>query len=147
MKYLKTFFLCVVLSFWFFSNLSLGEQWSWWSYWTDPVDIVDNVKQSAWTTDTKLDQTWWSGSWIKWTLSFIRDNVWPYIDWWVFIWLSLWILLIIYNALFLVVWPLKDWNVNNVKTRIVYISIWIIILTWFYFIIKIILSLTKSVVW
>ncbi len=147
MGYLKNLLLIIVLFIGIVWNFIFAEEWSWWEYGTDPVQIVDNVKSSAWTTPTTLDQSWWEGSGIKWTLEFVRSNIWPYIDWWVFIGLSLWVLLIVYNAVLLVAWPIKDWNVNNVKTRIVYIAIWILVLTWFYFIIKMIGSLVKGVVW
>lgn len=49
-------------------------------------------------------------------------------------------ILIIYNGLRLVLAPLSDDQVAAVSKRLMYLGIWVLLLTWFFFILKVLLS-------
>lgn len=154
-KILVLFYFVVLLSF---SNIvyaddAAGWAWSedeqvplpsWSSHWTDPKWILDSVKRRSWNVqNTKLD--WVSWDWVAWTLWSVRDSIGPYINWAVFIWLSISVILLIYNWLLLITWSMNDSAIWKVKTRIMYLILWIILLTWFYFVIAIITSILSNV--
>lgn len=139
-KFLILWFIVAVM------NISVFAA-SWGDSSSDPVTILDGVKWSAGTTDTKLDISGWTGKWVYGTLSYITDNIYPYLDWGVFIWLSLAVILIIYNASLLVLAPVHEWQAATVKKRIMFIAMGIIVITGFYFIVKMVLSIVKNISW
>lgn len=134
----------------------MAQQNSWGSYGNNPLDILDTVVGEAndqyKIQETKLNEVsnleggFPSQFRIANTLDSIRVKITPYIQWTMFIWLSLAVVLIIYNGLLLVTNSLHgEWEISSVQNRIVNILIWVLVLTGFYFIIQIALSLIANV--
>lgn len=126
--------------------------WSgWWWCFSDSNDplvilkeIVDN--DDADIIETKLDAVMNTSAYgdsftISWTLESIRQQVSPYIQRIAFIGLAAAVVLIIYNGVLLVTTPLSPDQVANVKKRMIYIASWVALITWFYFIMKILLAI------
>lgn len=131
---LFSFFMCILL------NNSLWQV-NWWDTWTDPTWILDATKSSI--QDTRLDNVNWRG--VYWVLRSINANIWPYLTWWVTIWLSLAFLLIIANWIYLSIAPLNEQAISSVKKRMRYIFIWVLIISWFTIIIRVLLSVLANV--
>ncbi len=128
-------------------NFSFAQE-SWGDFWTDPKWILEAVKdewQSQWgIQDTELDETYWD--WVTWVLENVRDQgLWPYINWAVFIWLSIAVILIIYNWILLIATSMNDSTIGKVKNRLIYLVLWVVLLTWFYFVIAIITSVLQNI--
>lgn len=116
---------------------------SWSDPGTDPLTITDKIVDS--TQDTKLNNvSWWGSTPIYTTLQSVSNNVEPYIDWWLYIWLAVATILLIYNGLMLVFSPITN-KATDVKKRIENIIIGIIVLTGFYLIIRLLVSVISSV--
>lgn len=100
--------------------------------------------------DTPLNDVTNNGSYgmeykIANTLDDIRNNVPVYVQWLVFVALVVGALLIIYNGFLLATAPLSDTDIATVKKRIVYISLGIAVVSGFYFIIKVALSVLLQI--
>ena len=124
-------------------------------YWTDPIDILDNVAAEAnedfEIQETALDNvTDMQGSYARQfkianTLDWIRQNISPYLQWMVYIGLSIAVILVIYNGLLLVTGGMhKEWEIGKIKNNLMNIGIWVLILTGFYAILKLIMALMTS---
>lgn len=134
----KVFLVILVFLFLIPNTYSSNSSWK-----NTPLDNLNNMNSDS--QNSALDEV--DCSWIEWVLDSIRNNVQPYIDWMVYIWLSVAFLLIIYNWISLIFWFVKEDMVWKVKTRIYYLSLWVIILISFLAILKLIMSLLQSVVW
>jgi hypothetical protein len=125
-------------------------------YWDDPIKILDTVVWEA-NDDYKIQQTaldnatdkqWWYASSYKIsnTLDWLRQNINPYLQRAVYIGLSLAVILLIYNGFLMVTNAVhKEWEAAKIKKNIMNIVIWVIILTWFYFIIKLMVALINAI--
>lgn len=137
-KLISFFWLIILLNF---SNVFSA---SWSDPWTDPLTIADTIKDS--TQDTKLnDVSWWWSTPIYTTLQNVAINIEPYLDWWVYIWFSIAVILLIFNWLMMVFSPLSN-KFQQSKKWIVSIIIGILVLTWFVLIIRIVVSFISNVV-
>lgn len=124
-----------------------------WSTDTDPKDVLDHVVGKAWDNviSTTLDRVdhdqWWFDRPYRLanTLDSVRVNSSIYLQWLAFAVLVSGAVLIIYNALRLVLTPMQPDEAANVKTRLVYIIAWLLLWTWFYYLIKILLSVLIQV--
>lgn len=130
----------VLIIFFLNINFSFSSQ-DWSDAETDPKWIIDAVQSDV--QDTELDNVGWD--WVYWVLDSLRQNVWPYINWIVFIGLSVAVILIIYNWILLITQSMDESVLWKVKTRITYLVFWVIILTWFYFILAIVWSIIANV--
>jgi len=146
------FWVCIL--FWLFGFSLAQSSTSWGSFWSDPRQVLNNLEKKANPTQqTKLDKVsdvWWSYSSdmkISNTLDSIRENLWPYMQWWVFIWLSLAVIFVIYNWLLLTLSPVKEEWMAKVKKRLMYLIIWIIWITGFSVIIKLVMSMVENIIW
>lgn len=129
-----------------------------WNYWENPIQILDNVVQEA-NDDYKIQQTALDGvtdkQWaytsqykITNTLDWLRNNINTYLQWAVYIGLSLAVILLIYNGFLMVTNAAhKEWEAAKIKKNIVNIAIGVVILTWFYFIIKLMVVIINSIFW
>lgn len=147
-----------VLGFLSLPLLSFAQEWSWGKYGNDPIMILDTVVQEA-NQDGKIQQTALDGvtdqAWsyskqykIANTLDRLRANINPYLQRAVYIWLSVAVILLIYNGFLMVTNSLHgEWDIAKVKKRFIYILIWVLLLTGFYFIIKLVVSLINSIFW
>ena len=114
----------------------------------NPTDILKDIvaHEKSDIIRTKLDQSvhtqeFGAENKLSWTLESVRQNIAPYLQWAAFIWLSAAVTLIIYNGLLLVLTPLSADQASKVKSRIMYISLWLVVITWFYFALKIMLAI------
>lgn len=119
-----------------------------------PVEILDEVVADAnddraySVQDTQLDGVdAWPGRYrIYNTLQWIRKNISPYLQWAVYIWLTAAVILLIFNGLRMVTTGLHDsGKIEQIKKNIVNIVIWVLLLTGFYIIFKLIIALINAV--
>lgn len=127
-------------------------------YGDDPVQILDNVVETA-NDDYHIQQTALDhatntqGAYLPQykianTLDRLRNNINPYLQWAVYIGLSAAVILLIYNGFLMVTNSIhKEGDSAKVKKNIINILIGVLVLTWFYFIIKLIVALISSLVW
>jgi hypothetical protein len=71
------------------------------------------------------------------TLCYIKNNSWGYLQYIMFIWLTVATILIIRNGFKLVTSTDKEKQFTTFKKNMIYIIIWIVLLTWFYYFIDI----------
>ncbi len=124
-----------------------------WASDTDPKDILDHVVGKVWddiisTTLDKVDHDqWWFDRQYRLanTLDSLRVNSAIYLQWLSFAVLVSGSILIMYNGLRLVLTPVQPEEAANIKTRMVYIISWLLLWTWFYYLIKIVLSVLIQV--
>ena len=152
-KVLLSIFLISFLSM---PLLSFAQQWSWGTYGSDPISILDKVVQDA-NSDSKIQQTALDGvtdqQWayakqykIANTLDWLRNNINPYLQRMIYIWLSVAVILLIYNGLLMVTNSIHgEWDMSKIKKRFIYILIWVLLLTGFYFVIKIAVAIINSI--
>lgn len=153
MKKLLT--ICFLFTFLSMPLLSFAQEWSWGKYWDNPISIVDNVVKEA-NEDNKIQQTALDGvtdtQWsyasefkIANTLDRLRKNINPYLQRAIYIWLSVAVILLIYNGFLMVTNAIhKEGEFSKIKNRFIYILIGVILLTSFYFIIKLVVGLINS---
>lgn len=99
---------------------------------------------------TKLDgttntQIFWVEHKLSGTLESVRENISFYLQWVAYLALTGAVTLIIYNGLMLVLSPMSPEEAWKVKTRIIYIATGIVLVTGFYFVLKIILAIYYDV--
>lgn len=149
-----TIFSFVMLSFF---SISFAQHWRRWSRGSDPLQIFENIVDEAneWqyaiqetALDWVSDLEWWYAREFKVsnTLDYIRKNLDPYMQWAVYVWLVLATVALIYSGFLLVThWVHKQWDWTKVKTNIMYALLWVLLLSWFYFIIKVMVALITSI--
>ncbi len=127
-----------------------------WNYGSNPIQILDNVVSEA-NDEYKIQQTaldaitdkqWAYSSQYKIanTLDWLRNNINPYLQWAVYIWLSVAVILLIYNWFLMVTNAMhNEWDMAKVKKNIINIVIGVVVLTWFYFIIRLTVSIITSI--
>lgn len=116
-------------------------------------NIVDEANEWQYAIqETALDWVsdleWWYAREFKVsnTLDYIRKNLDPYMQWAVYVWLVLATVALIYSGFLLVThWVHKQWDWTKVKTNIMYALLWVLLLSWFYFIIKVMVALITSI--
>ena len=153
---MKKFLLYSMVLFYSLPLLSFAESNNRGKYWSNPLQILDtvvsranqedSVQQTA--LDTATDKEWAYASKYKIanTLDWLRNNINPYLQYAVYIGLSVAVILLIYNWFLMVTNAAhKEWEAAKVKKNIINIIIWVIILTGFYFIIKLAVSLINSI--
>ncbi len=136
--------LFVLLSFcliFFWTSNVLASSWG-----TDnPNKIIDWLKDSK-IQSTALSWVWWKQhQWIETTLTKIKWDSTGYIQWLWFIWLSIALILIIYNGM-LLLWNFTwEDKLSKVKKRFLSLILWVIVLTSWYIIIKLVMSLISQI--
>ncbi len=142
--------ICYIFPLFTFAQNSRGK------YGGDPIQILDNVVSQA-NSDYKIQQTaldnatdkqWAYSSQYKIanTLDRVRNNINPYLQRMVYIGLSVAVILLIYNGFLMVTNAIhKEGEAAKIKKNIINILIWVIVLTGFYFIIKLAVSLINSI--
>lgn len=125
-------------------------------YGTDPIKILDSVvgeandeyKIQQTSLDDATSQQWAYASQYKIanTLDRFRNNINPYLQWTVYIGLAAAVILLIYNGFLMVTNSMhKQWDMSKIKTNMINIAIGVIILTGFYFIIKLAVSIINAI--
>lgn len=138
-----------------FSFFAVAQN-SWESkYGSDPIRILDavvgeaneeyQIQQTSLDDATSTQWAYASQYKIANTLDRFRNNINPYLQWTVYIGLSIAVILLIYNGFLMVTNVVhKQWDISKIKTNIINIVIGVIILTGFYFIIKLAVSIINS---
>ena len=119
-----------------------------WAYDARPQDVLNHVVEKTGDDiiSTTLDQVnndsqrYGEQYKLSNTLDSVRMNIAIYLQRLAFATLTLGTMLIIYNGLRLVLSPIQPEEAANVKKRIVYIIAGLLVGTWFYYLIKIVLS-------
>jgi len=123
-----------------------------WDFNKSPVEILATVKKNAnakkseEVQKTQLDDT--TSKWCKdigtdsrftftRTLCYVKNNMWSYLQYIMFIWLTVATILIIRNGFKLVTSSDREKQMTTFKKNLVYIIIWVVLLTWFYYFIDI----------
>ena len=134
-------------------SVSFAQEWRWWNRWSSPFQIFDNIvgKSNEWhydIQDTALDgitDLQWSylpQYKISNTLDYITQNIAPYIQWAVYVWFvasTAW--LIICGFLLVTGWLSKSSWFEKVKWKIINALLGVFVLSWFYLIIKLMVSI------
>jgi hypothetical protein len=131
-----------------------GAQGRWQKYSSNPETILDQVINKANThkVDTALNKVndlegWYETQFqIANTLDSIRLRIPVYIQWLVFLALVSWAMLIMYNGFLLVTSPLSSTEIGTVQKRITYIAAGVALVSWFYYILRITLSILLNLV-
>lgn len=150
--------MLIVFAFGLFhvANVSFAQRDSRWLYGGEPMEVLDNVVSQAnndssiqeTVLNTASDQQWSYQRQYKIsnTLDYLRTNIAPYLQWIVYIGLVAAVILIIYNGFLMVTNGIhKEWDMSKVKKNLINITIGVLLLTWFYAIIKIVVGLINSV--
>lgn len=123
-----------------------------WSYWSNPDEILKNVKERSdpgGMTTTNLvqkanlnSQAFGATNRVSNTLDQVRSILDPFVQRMVFIWLSFAVILIIRNAFWLSTSGVTgDDNASKeIKTKIYNIIKWVIVITSWFYLIKLLLS-------
>ncbi len=147
-----------ILLFWAFllGNLGVSAEESRWWYGNSPLEVLENVVGEA-NKDIQFQETalndisdkeWWFQSQYKIanTLDYLRINIAPYLQWMVYIWLVIAVILIVYNGFLMVTHTInKEGDFGKIKAKIWYIAVGILLLTGFYAIIKLVVGLINSI--
>lgn len=80
------------------------------------------------------------------TLDSSRYHLESYLEWFAFLWLSAAVALIVYNGIMLMFSPLSPDQLTAVKKRLMYIILGALMITGFYFVMKVLLSILVQVV-
>ena len=126
-------------------------------YGSDPLTIFETVVDESNGAGYEIQET--ALDWIndrQWpyaeaykisnTLDYVRQNMDPYLQWIIYAWLVLATISIIYSWFLLVTNSIhKQWDRTKIKTNIMYTLLWVFMLSWFYFVIKIMVALITSV--
>ena len=138
------------------TNFSFAQVDTWWKYGKDPTTILDTVVSKA-NQDYEIQETaldgitseqWWYAKEYKIanTLEYFKNNIQPYIQWAVYVWLTCAVILLIYNGFLMVTGSIhKEWDSGKIKKNITNIAIWVIVLTWFYTIIKLMVAVINMI--
>ncbi|UFX83189.1 hypothetical protein [Candidatus Absconditicoccus praedator] len=111
-----------------------------------PNDVLDQVREGRGVQDTQLDHVQRQpGGSVEGTLDGVRMEIGTYINWAVFIGLSIAVILIIYNGLLLVTTSMNESVLEKVKTRLMYLGVGVLIMTGFYVIIQLVMSLLANI--
>ncbi len=146
MKYILLMLLALSI---YWNNISIASTSL---YWNTPEQTLDGVVNNAKTNiiESKFDNVVNKGTFgedrkISWTLDSVRDNISFYLNWILFFGLSWATILIVYNGFLLVLTPMAWDKLENTKTRLLHLIIWVVVMTWFYFVIKIVLSIMNMI--
>ncbi len=141
-----------ILSQWF----AIAQEWSRWKYGDNPISILETVVSEA-NDDYEIQET--ALDWVtnmQWaypsqykitnTLEYFRNKIQPYLQRVLYIWLTAAVILLIYNWFLMVTNSLhKEWDSEKVKKNIINIAIGVIVLTWFYFILQLMVAIINTI--
>lgn len=122
---------------------------------TQPLEVVNDIvkkeNQSTNIVTTTLDQVsntegaFGAENKVSSTLDSIRIHLATYLEWLVFTGLTVAVILIIYNGLLLVMNPVSGEDLKKVQKKLLYIITWALMLTGFYFVLKVLLNIFTTV--
>ena len=109
-----------------------------------PSEIITEIKDNN-VQNTALDNVWWSSKWVYDTLDSIKNNSSWYMQWIWLIWLAIAFILIIYNGMMLLWNFTGEDKLAKSKKKFVSLILWVIILTSWFVIIKLVVSLISQI--
>lgn len=137
-------------------SFTFAETDSWWVYGDSPTAVFENIVGEA-NTNQQIQETAMDGinsdEWayqqeyqISNTLDWIRMHMGTYLQWIVYVGLTIAVILLIYNGFMMVTHSItKSWDFAKLKKNLQYIAIGVIILTSFYAILRLVIGLINSV--
>jgi hypothetical protein len=139
-----------------FQWFCIAQEWSRGKYGNDPIRILQTVVDEA-NDDYEIQET--ALDWVtnmQWaypsqykitnTLEYFRNRIQPYLQRVLYIWLTSAVILLIYNWFLMVTNSLhKEWDSEKVKKNIINIAIGVIVLTWFYFILQLMVAIINTI--
>ena len=157
---MKNFVKIMILLFSCFAafSFSFAQQWRWSDRWSTPFQVFENVVAWANTWD-KIQETYLdtinSDNWseapefkITNTLNSVRQHIGPYIQWAVYIGFVMSVAwLIICGFIMSTWWISKSSWFEKVKSKIINACLAVLLLSWFYIIIKLIVGVINMLVW
>ncbi len=114
---------------------------------TKPINVVKYIRNGGKDIiKTDLDEVDSLGNYeasfkISNTLDYVREHMAAYLQWMAGIGLIASVILLIYNGIVLMTSPLSSDQTATVKKRIKYILIGALAITWFYFVLRVLLSI------
>ncbi len=146
--------LFVISTFMF--SFSSAQQWHWGRYGDSPIEVLDNVAWDVSDEDGRIQQTalndvsdtQWSYPYqykISNTLESIRKNIAPYLDWLVYIWTAMAVILLIYNWIRLITWVISEFDHNKAIWNIKNLAIWLAVMWWFWALIKLTMIIINAI--
>ncbi len=159
MKKSKLWFVAwglIILGYILFQWFSIAQEWSRGKYGDNPIKILQTVVDEA-NDDYEIQET--ALDWVtsmQWaypsqykitnTLEYFRNKIQPYLQRVLYIWLTAAVILLIYNWFLMVTNSLhKEWDSEKVKKNIINIAIGVIVLTWFYFILQLMVAIINTI--
>lgn len=155
-KVLSYLLWAVVFSFsLLFSVSAQVDRWGW--FGDDPDRILDNVSAQVSqgadnAQDTPLNRIsrnegGYAGRYtLTNTLDSFRQRIAPYIQRAAYIGLSIAVILLIYNGFLMVTGSVHgNGDRSVVQKRLLYIVLWVLLLTWFYFIIELLVIIVTAI--
>lgn len=150
-NFIKIIVFCLAI-LWMYS-ISYAQQWSRTDNWSSPLQVFENVVGNANNDPDKIQHTaldWVSD--LEWnnpraykisnTLDYFRIHIGPYIQRAVYIWLIASTLWLIICWFLMVTWGIsKSGWFEKVKWRIVNALLWVFMLSGFYLVIKLMMSI------
>lgn len=123
-----------------------------WHFNQNPVKVLDTVKWNANKYKSEeVQNSQWNSATSKWcrdiwvdsrftftrTLCYLKNNSWNYLQYVMFIWLTSATILIIRSWFKLVTSSDRAKEISTFKKNLLYLVVWIVLLTWFYYLIDI----------
>lgn len=159
-RFIRLILLLWIACYWFLGNTNISNaavdiQVNVWDTPWDVLNKVYNAWKQDWTINSKFwdiaRPTWyaqcWSSNKICMAVESIRAAISPYVNFAVFVVLAIATILIIYNWFNLVIgkWDAKE--IAEAKTKITNIVTWIVIISWFVIIIRMLMSVVVMITW
>ncbi len=156
--FMKKIFLLIITFFCIF-GISFAQHDSWWDRGSDPLTIFESIVDDANDDQYKIQETALDGisdqQWsyakefkITNTLDYVRKNLDPYLQRIVYAGMVLATIALIYIWFMLVTNSVhKQWERSKLKSSFMYVLVGVFLLSWFYFIIKLIVALIASIFW
>lgn len=143
---------CLLLLVSWFSFAQNNSRGSWGSTANDILDnIADKANDEYDLQDSPLERVnerqWWYPMQyrIANTLDSIRVNIAIYIQWIVFLWLAMATIGLIYIWFLMVTNGVaNEWTIEKIKPRIIGIVVWVLLITWFYAVLRLFTALIST---
>ena len=158
MKNIIKVFIVLLFGNLVFSAVFAGKPYKYSSDWdNDPMTTMTNIISDANNWQYKIQET--ALDWItdlQWnhpqnykitnTLDYIINNLDPYLQRAIYIWLVAAVVILIYLWFLMVTnWIHKAWEWKDISKKILNVVLWVLLLTWFYAIIKLFVGLINTV--
>lgn len=152
-----SFILCFMIYALCFDSVSAQSKFYGWQS-GNVIQVIDNIQKKNPVIHSIFEQKvrtyanggaqWFgpdnriaNGAWI------LVEAISPYVQWIVFFGMSLSVILIIYNGFLILTNAWDDGQIKTAKDNVINIVIGVLVLGWFYFILRIVSGLLLNLVW